>query len=423
MENTERSWPGEASRLTRRRMLGLSTMAIGLVAASTAACGKPAGPAVPAGPAGSDLNAAGAGGVSAGRVTASPAAGVLGANVNQNLDTTNFAELQNLSATWLRGFYPMQDADQGDIANQPGMQKLLAAIGLGYGTVLNLKFSYDNGLPTANSSEMKAAFDRLDKVLAVVMDKVDIVVVGNEPFFECGGKTANINEFYEALAQHTIDYRQQHAGSSSKTQIYLGALTDLETAKGQNALTERWLEFVKSTPSIAGTDCHPHVPSLSDGQKYVDYIVPRLRPDQKFLATEFSLIKLYKQHLTDAVPAKFADQYHIPAGTQVWQVVRDSIQHPVPQAEWNDFLLAFPWFASTKGFISDLVGNFRKTGQCAVATYGLQQDDAMVQDFNAKKPPWVFASMFCPHTVQPGTDGLPGQNLTWADEFRALQHR
>jgi hypothetical protein len=48
------------------------------------------------------------------------------------------------------------------------------------------------------------------------MGKVDIVAVGNEPFFECGGKTENLNEFYEALAQHTIDYQQQDAGASSK---------------------------------------------------------------------------------------------------------------------------------------------------------------------------------------------------------------
>jgi hypothetical protein len=416
MENAERSRPGEGSPLTRRRMLGLSTMVIGLAAVSAAGCSTAAGPA------GRSSDAAGASGAPASRVTAPPPVGVLGANLDQNLDATNFAELQNLSATWMRGFFPMQDADQGDVANQPGMHKLLTATGLGYGTVLNLKFAYDKGLPTADSSDMKVAFERLDKVLAVVMDKVDILVVGNEPFFECGGKTENLNEFYEALAQHTIDYRQQHAGSSSKTQIYMGALTDLEKSNGQNVLTDRWLGFVKSTPSIAGTDCHPHVPSLSDGQKYIDYIIPRLRPDQKFLATEFSLVKLYKQHLTDAIPIKFADQYHVPRGTQVWQVVRDSIQHPVPQTEWNDFLLACPWFADTKQFISDLIGNFRKTGRCAVATFGLQQGAPMVQDFGPKKSPWVFTSMFCPHTVQPGADGLPGQNLTWTNEFRSLQH-
>jgi hypothetical protein len=416
MENAEHSQPGEGSPLTRRRMLGLSTMAVGLAAASTAGCGTIVGSK------GRSAATAGAGGAPAGRVTAPPPVGVLGADLDQNLDTTNFAELQNLSATWIRGFYPMQDADQGDVANQPGMRKLLTAIGQGYGTVLNLKFKYDQGLPTAGSSKMKVAFERLDKVLAVVMGKVDIVVVGNEPFFECGRKTENLNEFYEALAQHTIDYRQQHTGSSRKTQIYMGALTDLETSNGRNALTDRWLEFVRSNPSIAGTDCHPHVPSLSDGQKYIDYIIPRLRPDQKFLATEFSLVKRYKQHLTDPVPARFAEQYHIPRGNQIWQVVRDSIQHPVPQTEWNDFLLACPWFANTRQFLSNLVGNFRKTGRCAVATYPLQQGTPMVQDFGPEKTPWVFTSMFCPHTVQKGAHGLPGQNVTWTNEFRSLQH-
>lgn len=410
MGNAERSRPNEGSPLTRRRMLGLSTMAVGLAAAGTAGCGSAAGPK------GRSTDAAG------GRVTAPPPVNVLGADLDQNLDTMDFAELKDLSATWIRGFYPMQNADQGDVAGQPGMRKFLTAIGLGYGTVLNLKFKYDRGLPTAGSSATKVALERLDKVLAVVMGKVDIVVVGNEPFFECGGRTTNLNEFYEVLAQHTIDYRRQHAGASGKTQIYMGALTNLEIPNGQNALTDRWLEFVKSNPSIAGTDCHPHVSSLIDGQKYTDYIIPRLRADQKFLATEFSLIKRYKQHLMDSVPTAFADRYRIPRGSRVWQVVRDSIQRPVPQTEWNDFLLACPWFANSKHFLSNLVGSFRKTGRCAVAAYPLQQGAPMVQNFGPKKTPWVFTSMFCPHTVQKGTHGLPGENVTWTNEFRSLQH-
>ncbi|WP_083821951.1 hypothetical protein [Saccharopolyspora spinosa] len=50
-------------------------------------------------------------------VTAPQPVGVLGANVDQNLDTTNFDELRAVSATWLRGLYNVQFTDQDDVVS------------------------------------------------------------------------------------------------------------------------------------------------------------------------------------------------------------------------------------------------------------------------------------------------------------------
>jgi hypothetical protein len=401
--------------LSRRRILGMSAMALGLTAMGAVGCGA----AATSGTGSADSSAPPVSAPSP--VSAPPPVGVLGANFNGSLDAVDFAGLANVSATWLRGFYPMQYADQGNVSDQPGMRNLGAAVERGYGTVLSLKFAYDKGLPTPGSGEMTQAFDRLDKVLTAVMGKVDILVVGNEPFYECGGKTANLNAFYEALAQHAIDYRQQHAGSG-KTQIYLGALTGLEEPGSQNALTARWLDFVRSTSDIAGTDCHPHVPSVGDCHKYLDYIVPQLRDDQKFLATEFSLVKLWAKHLKDPVTNPFADKYHIPRGTPVWRVARNATEHHFTQEEWNEFLLSCPWFANNKQCMSEMVQAFRRTNRFAVAAYGISQDMGAATDFGPSKKPWIFNSIFCPETVQPESGGLPGQNTTWAHEFRSLQN-
>ncbi len=413
-------------------------MAAGLAATGVAGCGSAAPAALPAtAPAGDSTTdpgggASGSGGSSSrsgadtapatGHVSAPPPVNVIAANLNQDLDLLDFAQFQAISATWVRGFYLMQNADQGDVAGQPGMKKLTAAIAGGYGTVLNLKFDYEQGLPDVGSSAMSVALTRLDKVLAVVLGKVDIVVIGNEPFFECGQKTGNLNAFYETVAQHAIDYRKQHGASAGKTQIFMGALTDLENPKKSNVpLINRWLDYVKGNPDIAGTDCHPHVASMSDCQRYLDYIVPRIRPDQKFLATEFSLVKLYQKHLSDPVPAAFTTKYHLPAGTLVWQVVGDAIAHPFAQQEWNDFLLSCPWFSGNRDIMAQMAAAFRQTGRLAVAGYGITQDAGAVQDWGPGKTPWVFNSIFCPEVTQPGADGLPGQNLTWASEFRSLQ--
>ena len=61
------------------------------------------------------------------------------------------------------------------------------------------------------------------------------------------------------------------------------------------------------------------------------------------------------------------------------------------------------------------------TGRLAVAGYGITQDAGAVNGWNAGKTPWVFNSIFCPYVTQKGADGLPGRNVTWMNEFRALQ--
>lgn len=363
----------------------------------------------------------------AGKVSAPPASGVLAANVNQALDKIDFAELEAVSATWIRGFYVMSDADHGDLAGQTGPAKLLQGAARGYGTVLTLKFQYhDAPLPTPGSPAMRTALARLDKVLAAAMGKVDILTVGNEPFFEtrkADRETSRINVFYEELARHTAQYRQTHFGADCRTKIYMGALNALDKPGGQTAQTHRWMTFTAHTPSIAGVDIHPHVAAPAAAQKYVDYVLPYLRGDQKFLATEFSLVQLWKQHMNDPVNPAFASRHGIAKGTPVWQVINNATQHPVDEKEWNDFLLSNPWFAAHKTFLTDQMARFRSTGKLAVAAYGITQDAAMSKSFGPHSTPWVLNSMFCPYVCKPEPGGLPGRNHTWCSTFRGVQHQ
>jgi hypothetical protein len=400
----------EGSTISRRRLLGLSGSAA-LIAFGTA---------------GLTGGAARAAQLAArpGRVVAAPPEGALGADLDQNLDLIDFAQLRGISATWLRAFYPMPDADGGDVASQSGIQRLLASVANGYGTILTLKFPYPDPLPVAGTPEMATALARLDAVLAVVLNKVDIVTIGNEPWNETSvadKQSSAINVFYEAMANHAIEYRRAHFGSRCRTTFYMGALTKLYLAANRTPQTERWMSFVAGNRSIAGVDIHPHVPDPASAQAYLDYILPWLRADQRFLVTEFSLVFLWQQHLSDPVPTVFTDRYGFAAGTPVWQVVADAIDTPFCQREWTDFLASCTWFQDNRTFLTDQVGRFRDTGKLAVATYSFTQGLPMVQDFGPDKTPWVFNTMYCPHTVQPSPDGLPGQNLTWSNEFRALQ--
>lgn len=56
-------------------------------------------------------------------------------------------------------------------------------------------------------------------------------------------------------------------------------------------------------------------------------------------------------------------------------------------------------------------------------TRGIVQDDAMSEDFGPDSMPWILNSVFCPRTVKPGSDGVPGRNTVWSQQFRAARDR
>jgi hypothetical protein len=406
------------SQLSRRSLLQLSTAA-GLTVFGAVGCGPPrdeqGGDAAPS-------NIA--------QVTAAPPNGVLGANFNGDPSSMTFGELETAGATWVRGFFAMPDADKDKPAEAPAISTLLQASAHNYGTVLSLKFPYfperNKPLPRPGTDAMNAELSRLDKVLPAVLNKVDILVIGNEPFIESPHDDWNngaINDFYEAISDYVISYRAAHFPGKCKTTLYLGSLNHLDDPEWRGDGTERWMAYVRDTPEIEGTDIHPHVADSNGADAYLDYILPRLGPDKKFLVTEFSLVQLWQKHLTDRVSPEYADNYHIPPDTKVWQVIKNALDKPFPQQQWYDFLRTSPWFENNKNFLRDQTQTFRATGKLAVATYGVGQDAAMSDSFGPDKKPWLLNSLFASRTVQPFPDGTPKPNYAWLDEFRALQHQ
>ncbi|MEV6128368.1 hypothetical protein AB0M05_16275 [Streptomyces violaceusniger] len=352
--------------------------------------------------------------------------GALGANFNEDPDSVTFGELRELSASWLRGFVPMPEVT-ADASQQRAIAKLLDAHHQGYGTVLSLKFPYNHRpIPRPGSSAMDKELARVDRVLHAVLDTVDVLGIGNEPFIESlpeDRRSGAMNTFYETVAEHIIAYRKKHFPARCRTHLYMGALNHLDKPDGQTAATDRWLSFTRRTPEIEGVDIHPHVAAPQRVQPYLDYILPRLRDGQKFLVTEFSLVQLWKLHLKDKIPARFASRYHLPPDTLVWQVIKEAVEHPFPEEKWRDFLAMSPWFENNKHFLRDQVGHFRDTGRLAVATYGVTQGAAMTENFGPDKQPWLLNSLYANRTVERAEDGSPAHNYGFFDDFRALQRQ
>lgn len=410
-----RGTPSLAGPTSRRRLLGVSGAAL-----LTAAC-NPKG-SKQAGGEGSVQPDAKSGGAPTGEAPN----GALGVNFNEDPSDMNFSQVRALSAKWVRGFVPMtDDLDTHAPAQQRSIARLLDASGNGFRTILSLKFPFltlGQSLPKAGSKEMAAQLKRVDRVLDAVMGKMDILTIGNEPFLETmkDERDARLNAFYEHVAEHVIDYRRKNFPRGGRTRLYMGALNRLDEKDGRTPATERWVRFVNRKPELEGLDIHPHVDSLQAAGRYVQYVVSRLDKGKKFLATEFSLVQLWEDHMGDKIPAAYAEKYNVPPETRVWQVIGNAIEKPFPQKRWDDFLAMSPWFASHKDYLTQQMQMFRETGKLAVATYGVVQIESMQTGWDAHKKPWILNPLYANRTVRKD-NGRAGRTTVWFDSFRALQ--
>lgn len=364
-----------------------------------------------------------AGAAIAGLPGAAIAQQALGANFNEHYEDVDYRDFAKADATWVRLFLPMPQLDKG-AAEHGAVRTTLDLHEHGYRTILSLKWPYLNrDFPKAGSDAMDRELARLDAVLPLVMGKADIIVIGNEPYIESReeDRDLDLNAFYEAMAARVIAYRTAHCGAGCKTRLYMGALNRLDLRKRITPSTDRWLAFVKATPELAGVDIHPHINRIEDSKPFLDYILPRMRPDQTFLVTEFSLVWWWKTNMTKPVAPAFAEKYGLPKTAQNWQVVKAALEEPFAKPIWDEYLAKSPWFESRKHYLRNQMKIFRDTGRLAVATYGFKQGSSMSAHFGPDKSPWLLNSVFAPRTVKANPDGSAAANYAWIDDFKALQ--
>ncbi|MFV3077680.1 hypothetical protein [Niveispirillum fermenti] len=347
----------------------------------------------------------------------------LGANYNEHFEDVDYRDLEKAQARWIRLFVPMPQLDKG-AADHGAVRSVLAAGEHGYKTILSLKWPFPRSdFPKAGTPAFQKELARLDALLPLVMDRIDILVIGNEPYIESReeDRDLDLNTFYEAMAARIIQYRASRCGGDCRTRLYMGALNRLDLKKNLTPSVARWMDYVKATPEIDGVDIHPHIPSIQASQPFLDYILPRMRPEQKFLVTEFSLVWWWKKQMREPVSPAFATKYGVSPQSRNWQVMQSALEQPFTKQQWDDYLSLSPWFETRKHYLVNQMKMFRDTGRLAVATYGFKQGSSMAADFGPDKTPWLINSVFAPRSIRPNADGSAAANYAWIDDFRALQ--
>jgi hypothetical protein len=358
--------------------------------------------------------------------TAAPAFSqeALGVNYNQFLQSIQEQEVSKVQATWIRGFLDMHLLGNQDPSQSPDIQAILKAKAHGRRTILNLKWNYETeDFPTAGSAAMTQEVDRLNRVLPVLLGKVDILVVGNEPFIETLSTQSGqpLIAFYQTMANDVIAYWNSHPDAARATQIYMGAFTRLDLPQNRTASVQWMLGYIAAHQELSGPDLHMHMPDFAANQLMLSYVMPWLRPDQKFLVTEFSLVLLWQQHLSDPVSPGFTSRYNLPADLEVFQFINRALQDPVPEAEWRDFIESCTWYMQQKDFLLNAYNLFRSTGKLGVANYGMLQSWTKGRPFISTSTPWLLNALFASATVKVRDNGSAFENFPWGAEFTNLQ--
>ncbi|KAJ5975142.1 hypothetical protein N7481_008849 [Penicillium waksmanii] len=349
--------------------------------------------------------------------------GALGANYNEKLIWIKHDELRRVNAKWIRGFIDMHQIDSHHQDQDPNMKALFRAIDAGFNAILSLKWNYTSlDFPASGSSELAAELNVLDRLLPLVLGKVDILVIGNEPFIEAklDQKNEHLNVFYETMARAVIEFRQKH-DDTMKTRLYMGALNRLDLPSKHTSEIERFLHFIAVTPELDGVDIHPHMMTFDGHRSMLEYCLARIRPEQTFLATEFTMVWHWKAHMNDTVSSEFCAKYGLSPSTKNHEIISVAMQNPWPLEQWKEYLFNEPWYMQYQNFITDAMRLYRSTGRLAVATYSLCPMRMRKLPLKHDDTPWMLNGVYAPSTVRLREDGSRCENFPWAEEFRRAQ--
>jgi len=258
------------------------------------------------------------------------------------------------------------------------------------------------------------------KVLDAIYPKVDLLVVGNEPFIEVpqgrGQRDSNdLVLFYENMMSQILSYR---TNSGRDVPFYVGAFNNLQDPAWRGPGAVALLSYAKDTSGVAGIDLHLHTGSVSEMQTAFDWAHSQVGDQKTFISTEFSLVQYFKAHLGDTIDANFAKQYGVDATWKVYQYLDYALKNARPRAEWVDFLKASPWFVAVESSLADAADLFHEKGFVA-ATYAMLQTQTSV---GPTTDPWSLNALYCNRTcVLDAATGEPQFNDQWIDSFRGHQ--
>jgi len=353
----------------------------------------------------------------------------IGVNYNESFQEINFGELSRSKTKWVRGFLDVfSHYDNNDLETSPRIIEYLKLKGQGYKTAVNLKFNFKTrSFPVINSSDWNKYISFIDNILNKIIDKTDVLIVGNEPFIESETSTWNepLNSFYKAAAERVNQFLKTR---NIQRPVFVGAFDNLyQSGRQGNAGIVNLLSWCKATPWVAGIDLHIHHSDNSEIMTALNFVDNKLRDDQKIIISEYSLMKWWRSNLDMDLASEFLaaanadanDRIYPPTTgiTKVWQYVDYALKNPRPLEEWNAFQQHTPWLESRKDYMCSSFKLFRGFKKFWFSAYAMRQSYPQGADFTATTDPWVLNSLFTGRSVELLPDGEAQGRYGFQDQF------
>jgi hypothetical protein len=366
----------------------------------------------------------------------------LGGNVNEHPEWLVPGVLDQTHTTWVRAFIPASEFISGrrSYKNDSGLQQLRAAAQSGHKIVLSIKWDCaDKGkegirVPAPDSAQEQTWFKFADNLISAMNGSVSILVVNNELFIDTqpqdlvpglDGQVPMVR-FLQRLVAH-ISSTHPPGADGKALPLYTGGFTRLDREKTRNQPALRlMIDWINKDPNVSGCDFHLHQPDIATSKDALEFMHKNV-PHKPLIVTEFSLVWKWTKHLPDRIDATsngaaFEKKYNVASGSKVVDFFNAAFQHPVPQAEWQEFLASQPWFEPQ---YLDEIGPLMQANGVTVATYALTLNPltSRPRQITEDTPAWFVNNLLVPGLAVSPDPGLFGQNYGFFDSFVRWQSK
>jgi hypothetical protein len=357
----------------------------------------------------------------------------IGANFNENIENIDPSLLSKAEVKWVRAFvniprYFLTVDKNGKITgvNNKAIKNfdISSLTNLkGYKIILSLKLDFKFkkiGAPDENSMEETYLLNAIKLFLTEknLGDKINILVVGNEPMWETpNGDAKKLGAITNKIITLSNDLK---ISQNWNYEIFTGALNRVSELQKNDIVTEI-IKITKENPLVDGIDLHIHTNELIKANDDPAYIRNEAKITKKIICTEFSIVRLFEAYSNESL-GNWGIQNGYPSDMKLYEwlnlVQQKAIDKtPIKPEILMDYFNSQSWYP--KQWFNAFLTSFKKNN-VSIATYGLQntlKDKPKI--LNAKSPLWILNFVYNGGVLGNDNSGVGNKNPLVYPEFKA----